>query len=301
MDVDEKGNWIIKKSGSNWDWKPSLDNKEAFKIAEMSYKVSLYLNKPLIIMFFINYHNLKIHAEILPWELIHQIPEFSETISERMFNRNKITVSNRKDFDLLKKRNSNGYYENNKITIHLKLDPNILRDTHFIKEIGALSKEADFHLEIEGSTLSHVYYILSSQGVKVRCFDLFEPKYERQKFNKLVRDKIPAKISSHGEASVISKIPQNLLIELLKAKVVEEALELQNATDQKNLLEELADIIEIIRSISNVIKIPFLEIEKLAEKNEKKEGDLKKAFIYGKLKKYLLLALHQKRISKNKK
>lgn len=271
LDVDDKGNWIIKKSGSNWDWKQSLEDKEVISIAEMCFKVSSFLKKPLILMFFINYSNSKIHAPILPWQLIHEIPEFSDTISERMFNRNKITVSNKHDFVNLKKRYKSSN-ENNKITIHLKLDPKNLRDTHFIKEIGSLAKEADFHLEIEGSTLSHVYYILSNQGVKVRCFDLFEPKYGKQKFNKLVRDKIPAKISFHGESSVITKIPQNLLIELLKAKAVEEALELQNAPDQKNLLEELADILEIVKSISNVIKTPFTEIEKLADKKREERG-----------------------------
>jgi hypothetical protein len=69
-----------KESGSNWDWKSSLDDTEVLSIAEMSYKISTYLQKPLIIMFFINYPNSKIHAHILPWQLIHEIPEFSDTI-----------------------------------------------------------------------------------------------------------------------------------------------------------------------------------------------------------------------------
>jgi predicted house-cleaning noncanonical NTP pyrophosphatase (MazG superfamily) len=63
-----------------------------------------------------------------------------------------------------------------------------------------------------------------------------------------------------------------LLIELLKAKAVEEALELQASPDQKNLLEELADILEIVRSIANVIKTPISEIEKIANMKREERG-----------------------------
>lgn len=272
LDVDSSGKWIIKKSGSNWDWKESLDDKEAIKISEMSFKISGFLKKPIIVMFFINYEKSKIHPHILPWHIINDIPLFEDNKSENIFGRKLINISNSEDFTFFKLRYGKDYYKGERVTLRLKFDPSFLRNTQFIKDIGIFAKNNDFHIELEGSILSHAFYILSNLGVKLKCSDLFEPNYDKQDFYKLVRDKIPQKIISHGEKTIFSKIPRKTLIELLKVKAVEESLELKNAVSDDEIIEELADIFEVIRGLAGAMNLTMDVIQNFAEKKKNERG-----------------------------
>jgi predicted house-cleaning noncanonical NTP pyrophosphatase (MazG superfamily) len=96
---------------------------------------------------------------------------------------------------------------------------------------------------------------------------------------KLVRDKIPEIIEAsngHYETRILSD--KEFEIEL-KKKLVEEAIELQDARDEE-LVGELADVLELVKSIATQKGIDFSAVEeKQINKKEKRGGFDKKIFL----------------------
>jgi predicted house-cleaning noncanonical NTP pyrophosphatase (MazG superfamily) len=101
----------------------------------------------------------------------------------------------------------------------------------------------------------------------------------RRIYKKLVRDKIPEIIKNNGE-SFETRILSDEEFEIeLKKKLVEESKETALASDDE-LLEELADVLELIKSIADFKNITFDQIEeRRKEKLEKRGGFKKKLFL----------------------
>lgn len=100
-------------------------------------------------------------------------------------------------------------------------------------------------------------------------------------YNKLVRDKIPEIIKKNGDSCVTKKLNQKeFRVEALK-KVVEEANELLGAKDSKiEMIEELADLQEIISTVMDAYKISSKEVSKeKASRKKQRGGFAKKIFL----------------------
>lgn len=97
-------------------------------------------------------------------------------------------------------------------------------------------------------------------------------KYYHQK---LIRDKIPEKIKATGDDYETSVLGKTEFEKELKTKLVEESNEVARASKEE-LLNELADVLELIKSIASHHKIPFLKIQKFQEEKRKKRGGFKK-------------------------
>ena len=69
-------------------------------------------------------------------------------------------------------------------------------------------------------------------------------------YNKLVRDKIPEIIENDGETPVVRVLNDNEYKKELEKKLKEEYEEVLLAKDKKERLEELADMLEVIRMIA---------------------------------------------------
>lgn len=95
-------------------------------------------------------------------------------------------------------------------------------------------------------------------------------KTNRFAFQKLVRDKIPEILTSQGITLTLRQLDQSSLLASLKQKLLEEALEVSTADTKKDLLEELADCLEVLLSLAEMQKIPkeTLEKRRLSKKNE---------------------------------
>ena len=92
---------------------------------------------------------------------------------------------------------------------------------------------------------------------------------------KLIRDKIPEIIkASNGEFE--TRVMDDIEFEKeLKKKLIEESEEVAMAA-KNEIPNELADVLEIIKSISSHYKINFSDIEKLQIERKKKRGAFKK-------------------------
>ena len=68
-------------------------------------------------------------------------------------------------------------------------------------------------------------------------------------YNKLVRDKIPKVIKKEGKTSKTRILNEDEYNKELFKKLIEEAVELSQARNDQEIIEELADIYEVIETI----------------------------------------------------
>lgn len=86
----------------------------------------------------------------------------------------------------------------------------------------------------------------------------------KQQFYKLVRDKLPQILMQdktvHNYKVEIETDPEQISI-LVRNKLREELDEVLAAKDKKNLTEELADLLEIMRKYAEINNISFDEVQ----------------------------------------
>ncbi len=87
-------------------------------------------------------------------------------------------------------------------------------------------------------------------------------------FNKLVRDNIPDIIKANGNIPIIYTLSDNEYITYLNEKLKEEV----NEYLKDNCLEEICDILEVVKAITNVMNISDEEIKKARESKVIKNG-----------------------------
>ena len=92
---------------------------------------------------------------------------------------------------------------------------------------------------------------------------------------KLVRDRIPEIIEAAGDSYKARILGAREYRKLLRKKLVEEAKELEGASKTR-LLNELVDVLELVKSIGEYEGIPFQNIEKERKNKQKKAGGYKK-------------------------
>ena len=102
----------------------------------------------------------------------------------------------------------------------------------------------------------------------------------KNQYNKLVRDGIPINIERDGLAYKARELDAVTFRSELLKKLVEEANEVANAASISDVVEELADLQEVISAILQSFEIEEEEIEAARlEKFEKNGGFEKKIFL----------------------
>lgn len=164
-------------------------------------------------------------------------------------------------------------------SVVIKPDGPHLRDKSFLERLGATVKSKELRIDLEGSPLSHTYYVLRRTGANVACVDPIKPRNVRSRFAKLVRDKIPVRIQTQGERVVAINLPERELLDVLKAKVVEEAMEVLSAPSAELLQEEMADVLEVLIALCRVGGGSLKRLERLAAKKRRKVGGFGKGLM----------------------
>ena len=90
-------------------------------------------------------------------------------------------------------------------------------------------------------------------------------------YNKLVRDKIPNIIEEKGETPVIKVLNENDYKKELEKKLYEEYKEVIEASGDERI-EELADMLEVIRALASLENKNLNDIIDIADKKNKKRG-----------------------------
>lgn len=92
---------------------------------------------------------------------------------------------------------------------------------------------------------------------------------------KLIRDKIPQVIEASGDKYEVRIMGKREFEKELRKKLVEEAKELIEVK-KKDLLNEMADVLELLKSIAEFYKIDFELVEEKQVKKRKERGGFKK-------------------------
>ena len=98
----------------------------------------------------------------------------------------------------------------------------------------------------------------------------------RKTYNKLIRDRIPEIIKKDNTIPKISILDDERYKIALKEKLVEEAKELLEAKTDKEILNELSDVLQLIESLALNNNTTIEEVEKQRKKKKIERGGFEK-------------------------
>lgn len=266
-----EGAWCAHRTSESFGWKATIsDDKWLSEIAITSRKIAENVGYPVNVMWFLGVHPGASKHIILPW--YHEKSELNRSALKnvrrfKLSNSKTIELHTQADWVRLKERTSPDLENVKRITVSPR-DQSLIRSKEFLNELADFAKQRNAVIEIKGSVLAHVFYILQRAGCNVEVFDLFGTKEENVVFKKVVRDKIPESIAAKGELVTQIKIKGEELVEALKAKLIEEAIEVMDAKSTGETIEELADVLEVVHALSRHLKISMKQIEE-ARKNKR--------------------------------
>jgi predicted house-cleaning noncanonical NTP pyrophosphatase (MazG superfamily) len=95
----------------------------------------------------------------------------------------------------------------------------------------------------------------------------------RFKVDKLIRDKIPDIIRASAGIDLSTRImEQDEYLQRLKDKLLEEAKEVIASGSEKEMREELADVLEVMLSLAKAYGMEFADIQQAAEQKRADKG-----------------------------
>jgi predicted house-cleaning noncanonical NTP pyrophosphatase (MazG superfamily) len=278
LSADIQGNWVPNKCPAPWDWRGCLEDSEVRAIAKMSREVATHLKQPVGIMFFVGVDERTGYPAILPWIHFVDTPTDEEETDYFHYAGKSFTVTTHSDLTRLEPFIVEAR-KMDKVAIHLRPALNLLRDKNFVEAVAESATRLNVPVQLEGSILSHIYYMLTKRGVRVRCVDALATPRRRQRFGKLVRDLIGVKIRAGGEIARTFQVPKDELVRLLKAKALEEAFELFRAEDPALAFEELADILEVVLSACKAYGRSFEELAQFAARKRQERGGFEQGIV----------------------
>lgn len=268
------GKWRVSPLGSPWDWKSSLDDSTLKEIAKSSSDLAKRLGRPVVIMWFAAIPPGSGHPRLIPWRYTTEdAPKHIDSAVQWHFRTQPFYVRNPEDIEQLRRTTLPIS------SVVLRPDGPHLRDESFLRELGGAVQERGLRIDLEGSPLSHAYYILRRTGAAVACVDPINPRVVRQKFEKLVRDRIPVQIRSHGERVETLNLHESELLDVLKAKLVEEALEVLSSKSPEQLQEEMADVYEVLRALARSARCSPEQVQRAAARKRSKVGGFGKGIV----------------------
>lgn len=280
---DAEGKWVLHRSAAGPDWQRSIKRTDWIEeIAWSSRLIAAKAGHPVVVMWFVGVPNSVSAHHVMPW---YHEQWTSDRPPNKAVPRRKFALSsdfvlqNRSDWTALKERLLRGE-QIARITVQ-PTEPEIVRDPDFAAALARLAIKHRLVVELEGGILSHAYYMLSRAGCTVECIDLDDyatDDYELE-FNKLVRDGIPDAIASRGESVSVLKLEGEALITALRRKLVEETLEVLDARNTDEIVEELADVREVMLSLMGRLAISETDVESRRKLKEKKRGAFERALM----------------------
>lgn len=279
-----KSDMLISRSDGGWEYVRvknelargnSIGSVEAKDIAQRSLQIAERLGRACHIMWFVGCVEQDGAEFNIPWYWTeaHEAERNPDRSSYRT-----ITVSDRvslADFEA---------FEGSRVRQALQLRPTdlkLMRDTEFIEAVGRAASANNVPIILSGSTLAHAYFQLRKLGCTVVTPS--EKRHDRVRrsanLGKLVRDKIPERIDQRREMQVTRQIGGSLRKGFLLSKLIEEALEVREATEQAQKIEELADLFEVFRALATAEGVPLDTIGKTADQKREKAGGFEEGLV----------------------
>ncbi len=279
---DSHGNWVMKTVTDPWDWRVSIPKDEWIRqIALDSRRIAEEEGRSISVMWFVGVPKWASSSPAFPWYHeafdLAQVGRPQASRRKTPFDQSHI-VRTRKDVELLQREALSETSRIRQIRIQPSEEP-LLRDKDLLRKIGELAKKIDAVILLEGSTLSHAYYQLIQTKAIVEVVHPFDAPEDKREFNKLVRDDIPKHISKGGESVRVARLSGELLLRALREKLVEESFEALDATSQHSIVEELADVQEVIGAVLKQLGVTHRDLAHRQKAKRSKSGGFEKGYI----------------------
>lgn len=275
IDCGDDGRWAEREAGTPWDWLPSLSKTDAISVARATKRIADRVGHAVEVMHFIGVEAGEVAPICLPWYFNSESKDETDpaeglqTVS--IFSKDFITIRTAEDLKREAKRAATRRPSRG-CTLRLVPSHKLMRDQPFLEDVSKFAVQHRLPVRLVGSALSHVFYVLRRHGVKLKIPLPIRKRPRLQRFNKLVRDNIPKIIRGHGEAARAVRVRLADHPDLIKAKLIEEALELFWEQEPKGLRRELADVTEVVRTICKLIGVDFAEVLAEAERRRAERG-----------------------------
>lgn len=254
--------WHYETTPTEWIWKASATRDQLQTIAQASRRIASRRGEPVLVMWFVGVLD-GFDSDCLAWVANSHAGE-GAVDRARFDEYERYAITCVGDLE--------SFTPKQEPTV-LLLEPveDLLRNIEFLDRVAETCREHMLSVELRGSSLAHAYYQLTKAGVVVLCAE--RPPAPRREFNKLVRDNIVPRVQAQGEAAVAYTATAREHRELLKRKLVEEAVEVLEADGEGALLEELADVEEVLSALRQALDIERDTVAEVqAEKRQKRGG-----------------------------
>jgi len=277
---DEVGAWVNHQPMSPQDWGRSVTNSDWLsEIAHTTRRIAENAQVPVSVMWFIDNHPQATRHRVLPW--YHSSLPLDQ--APKAAPRNKVKsaldcrIESSHDWISFKDTLLAGT-RIERVTVH-PIDPQLIRSQVFAEELASLAAQNNVAVVLAGGILSHAYHALRRYGARVECIDLFGAEEEIVEYNKIVRDKVPAKIQQGGERVETIQLTGEALITALRRKLVEEALEALDAKPGEELVGELADVEEVLRALAASLAVTREQMERERKDKTRKRGGFDQGYM----------------------
>jgi predicted house-cleaning noncanonical NTP pyrophosphatase (MazG superfamily) len=244
----------------------TLTAKDIFSIAERTVQIARRMDQPAQIMWFCRIPEKLGMGLHLPW---YRAKQTARADGSHRRSGKIIDITKPDDLSVVRTKGP----PTGNAALRLRPLPEFMRDNNFLAGVSGVATQLRLPVYLEGSSLGHAFYQLSSAGVMLICSGIAAARRTggRRVFNKLVRDKIPIRIAKGGEVVQTAILPRHDFRPALIAKMLEETMELNN-TDDEEAIEELADILEVFREIARDLDVKWDQIAALAEMKKDDRG-----------------------------
>lgn len=269
-DDEGSADWQYRDTPTEWIWRSSLSDDQLYLVANGAKRLADLKRKPVITMWFIGLLDDS-PVDCLPWFIAPSLPDFSKDV-KLDGKKSREMVVRRSDVDRIRSLNLPPG-----TVLSIRPSADLIRDKNFVDDIIDLSKLGGFTIEIIGSPLAHPFYLFQSAGIPVVCKTIGE--LDSTQYAKLVRDGIPEIIRENGESSIVYESYGSQKSRLFRSKVVEEALELLAAESEKQTIEEMADLLEIVEALRLQLKIPSADLRRVRKEKLEARGGFNRGLV----------------------
>ncbi|WP_323018510.1 nucleoside triphosphate pyrophosphohydrolase [Castellaniella sp.] len=280
--ADEEGRWIPQTPDTDHDWARSITRTQwIFEIAQSTRRIAERCKQPISVMWFVDNHRNATPHRVLPW--FHSVSTLEggpkAAPRRKRHSSHDVVIRSAADWEHLQAAADADITQTIERVVMAPVDAELIRNAGFATDLAKLAKRLGFVIELSGGLLSHAYYILSREGCRVECVDLFGAGEEVVEFHKLVRDGIPDMIRDRGERVDSVALKGDALITALRQKLVEEAFEALDANTGNELLGELADLQEVLLALATALNVDPGAVEQERLKKRKKRGGFEKGLM----------------------
>jgi predicted house-cleaning noncanonical NTP pyrophosphatase (MazG superfamily) len=279
VDFDEHANFVTREPGPPWDWKPALDAETLSVIRDDSVAIADRLGQPVETMFFLETPAHFSNTHVLPWYYTTDIRPSELSKTESHFSSAVYPIRVAADLHKFAADAKANPAWARRVGLRPDFNLELLRDERFLSQVADLAVTTGSHVEFSGSLLSHTFSILQRKGVHVRAVDPYEPRGERLRFNKLVRDRIPDAIEERGERVQTARLSAFDRERLMLRKLVEEVVEVRRARTPEERAAELADLLEVVSGIAEILGLSLADLERAMSAKREARGGFERGLV----------------------